>query len=245
MKENPATGNIKQKNEMKVLGLIGGTTWLSTVDYYRYINEGINERLGGFSSAKIILYSLDFAPIFKNAGDDDWKANEKIFEDACSKIIIAGAEAIILCANTAHIFADSLAGKISVPLISVSAETAKQIRIKDLTKAALLGTKFTMEKDFYKAKLAEYGIETIIPDEEDREFIHYTIFNELGKNIFKPETKQKYLNIINNLIDKGAECVILGCTEIPLIISQNDCKIPVLDTTRIHAAAAVDFALDG
>jgi aspartate racemase len=243
MKVNHVTGNIKQKNEMKVLGLIGGTTWLSTADYYRYINEGVNEKLGGFSSAKIILYSLDFAPVFQNAGTDDWDSNEKIFEDACKKIIKAGAEAIILCANTAHIFADSLAEKLSVPLISVSSETAKQIKKKGLTKTILLGTKFTMEKEFYRAKLAEYGIETFIPCEEDREFIHYTIFNELGKNIFKPETKQRYLEIINKLVLQEAECVILGCTEIPLIISQSDLTIPVLDTTRIHAAAAVDFAL--
>ncbi|NOS86385.1 MAG: aspartate/glutamate racemase family protein [Ignavibacteria bacterium] len=228
---------------MKKLGLIGGTTWVSTVDYYTYINSGVNEILGGSSSAECLVYSLNFGEIYKNIELDDWDANLKIFTDAAIKLIHAGAEGIVLCANTAHIMADSLSERISVPIIHIVTATANEINQAGIKTAGLLGTKFTMERDFFKAKLSGLGIEAIIPDEEDREFIHNSIFNELGKNVFRPETKQRYISIIDKLISRGAEGIILGCTEIPLIIKQADSKITVFDTTKIHSKAAVDFAL--
>ncbi len=228
---------------MKILGLIGGTTWLSTIDYYTYINTYINEKLGGFSSAELMIYSVNFDEIFKNNEKDDWDDNLRIFAEAAAKLVEAGADAIVLCANTAHILADGLAKKINVPIIHIVTATADEINKAGLKKVGLLGTSFTMERDFFKAKLAENGIEAIVPDAEDRKFIHSTIFNELGKSIFKPETKQRYISIIDKLISGGAEGIILGCTEIPLIIKQADSNVPVFDTTKIHSKAAVDFAL--
>ncbi len=228
---------------MKTLGLVGGTTWLSTIDYYRYINRGINERLGGVNSAECMIYSLNFADVHTNNEKRDWDGNFKLVLNACEKLISGGAEAIVLCANTMHLLADRISERINVPIIHIAEATADEIRKKDINIIALLGTKFTMEEDFFKLKLAEKGIETIIPDEADRNFIHESIFNELAKDIINPDTKKRYLSIIDKLVSKGAEGVILGCTEIPLLIKQDDVSIPAFDTTLIHSKAAVEFAL--
>jgi aspartate racemase len=228
---------------MKTLGLVGGTTWLSTVDYYRYINEGVNERTRGKEYAKCIIYSFNFTEIKNYADANDWDIILQLVTAACKHLEQSGAEAIVLCANTMHNIADGLKKNIKVPIIHIAEATACEIKKHNLEKIALLGTKFTMELDFYKSKLAEHGIDTIIPESDDRQYIHDTIFNELGKNIFKPETKERYLSIINYLAAKGAEGVILGCTEIPLLIKQEDLNIPAFDTTKIHSDAAVAFAL--
>jgi aspartate racemase len=228
---------------MKTLGLIGGTTWLSTIDYYRYINEGISERTGGTEFAMCILYSFNFTDIRKLTEADDWDSILKLVTNACRKLEQSGAEAIVLCANTMHHIADRLQKNINIPIIHIAEATAYEIKKKNLKKAALLGTRFTMEFSFYKTILTNHNIETIIPDEVDRKFIHSTIFDELGKNILKPETKDHYISIIDGLVKQGAEGVILGCTEIPLLIKQEDLGIPAFDTTKIHADAAVDFAL--
>lgn len=228
---------------MKTLGLIGGTTWLSTIDYYRYINEGINEKTGGKEYAKCIIYSFNFTDIRKLTEVDDWDSILKMVTHACKNLEQSGAEAIVLCANTIHHIADGLQKNISIPIIHIAEETAKEIKKKNLKRVALLGTRFTMEFSFYKTKLSEHNIETIIPDEDDRRFIHSSIFDELALNIFKPETKEQYITIINGLVDRGAEGVILGCTEIPLLIKQEYLEVPAFDTTKIHANAAVDFAL--
>jgi aspartate racemase len=228
---------------MKILGLVGGTTWLSTIDYYRYINKGINEKLGGVNFAECMIYSLNFADVHTNNEKRDWDGNFRLVMNACEKLISGGAEGIVLCANTMHLLADRISEKITIPIIHIAEATADEIRKKDINTIALLGTKFTMEEDFFKLKLAEKGIEMIIPDEEDRNFIHDSIFNELAKDIINPDTKKRYLSIIDKLTAKGAEGVILGCTEIPLLIKQEDVSIPAFDTTLIHSKAAVEFDL--
>ena len=228
---------------MKTLGLIGGTTWLSTVDYYRYINQITGERYGGDASARLILYSVNFSEFKAWADAGDWDTITERLSEIAAKLKTAGAEAIVLCSNTTHIAADAIQQSIGIPVLHIVDAVAKEIENLPAKKVALLGTRFTMEKDFYKSKLLGFGIETIIPEAEDRDFIHNSIFDELGKEIFRDETKQRYLEIIDKLNREGAEGIILGCTEIPLLIKQSDCSVPVFDTTLIHAKYAVDFAL--
>lgn len=228
---------------MKTVGLIGGTSWVSTIDYYKYINQMVNEKLGGVSSAKLFLYSLDMEVLLKFGSTNDWKGLANFLSAIAKKLETAGAEAIIICANTPHIVADVIQQNIKIPIIHIAEETAKEIVKHQIKTVALLGTKITMEQNFFKKRLLKYGIESIVPEEADREFIHTSIFAELGKGIFSSETKKKYLDIISKLQSSGAEGVILGCTEIPMLIKQEDCAINFFDTTLIHAKAAVEFAL--
>ncbi|MEO6304596.1 MAG: aspartate/glutamate racemase family protein [Bacteroidia bacterium] len=228
---------------MKTLGLIGGISWVSTIDYYKAINEGINEKLGGLNFSVCIIHSFNYADIKKNNDANDWDSTFKMISQACDNLKQSGAEAIVLCANTMHLIADKVEAHVGLPLIHIATSTAKEIKKSNLKKVGLLGTKFTMERDFFTSKLNYQQIETIIPDEEDREFIHYTIFEELGRGLIKEESKQRYISIINKLKEKGAEGVILGCTEIPLLIKQSDVTIPVFDTMLIHSKAAVEFSL--
>lgn len=226
---------------MKTIGLVGGISWVSTQDYYKYINEGVNEKLGGLNFARLIIHSLNYGDIKRNNDAGDWEANLKLLTEAAENMKAGGAQAIVLCANTMHLLAKPLEEKINLPVIHIAEATAGEILKKKLKKVALLGTKFTMEKTFFTGKLEEKNIETIIPGEADREFIHWTIFEELGRGIISHESKAKYISIINNLQQQGAEGVILGCTEIPLLIQQNDVSVPVFDTTKIHSDAAVRF----
>jgi aspartate racemase len=229
---------------MKTLGLIGGTTWVSTVDYYTYINQLTAERLGGNSSAQLILYSLNFTEIKSRADVGDWDGIGKILSGIAQKLETAGAAGIVLCANTMHIVAPDVQATVGIPVLHIVDAVAKEIKANNADKVALLGTGFTMDHVFYPDRLREFGIETVVPDKEDRDFIHNSIFDELGKEIFLDATKQKYLQIIDKLNkEKDAQGIILGCTEIPLLIKQQDCSIPVFDTTMIHAKYAVDFAL--
>ncbi|SDF50914.1 aspartate racemase [Dyadobacter soli] len=229
---------------MKKLGLVGGMSWVSTVDYYRFINEGINAKLGGLNYAECIIYSVNFNAFVSNNMAGKWDETFQIVLSASQHLEKAGAEAIVLCANTAHAVADRLEKEIDLPIIHIVTATAAAIKRAGLRKVGLLGTKFTMEMDFYKDKLTSYGIEPIIPaSQESRDFIQNTLKDELGKGIVLEKTKQGYLAIIDELIAEGAEGIILGCTEIPLIISQDDVAVPVFDTTRIHSEAAVAFAL--
>jgi aspartate racemase len=228
---------------MKTLGLIGGTTWVSTVDYYKYINQFVAENLGGLNSAKILLYSLNFDELKTLFEAGDWSRVARDLSEIAKNLETAGANAIVLCSNTIHIAAEEVESRIDIPLISVTDATAREIQKLKLKKVALLGTRFTMDSDFYEKKLRSFEIETIIPTEAERGFINSSIFNELGKNIFSEETKQKYLEIIQNLKTRGAEGVIFGCTEIPMLIKPEDCPIQSFDTTLIHARAAVEFAL--
>lgn len=228
---------------MKVLGLVGGTSYISTIDYYKHINAEINRRLGGLQFADLRLHSFNYADISRHNEAGDWDATLDLVTGACQGLQQAGAEAIVLCANTTHKVADELQKRISIPIIHIATVTAKAIQQKKLTKVALLGTRFTMEFDFFKNKLTENGIETLIPNEADRTYIHQTINDELAKGDIRPKTRAAYINIINKLIAQGVQGVILGCTEIPLLIKPGDVDIPMFDTMLIHAQAAVEFAL--
>lgn len=229
---------------MKTIGLVGGLTWYSSLDYYRYLNQQVNERLGGDEAARVILNSVNYGEIKKLTQAGNWKGITTIISEAAMKTESAGADCVLLGANTMHHIADEVAAAINIPLIHIADAAAKAIKDKNIKTVALLGTKYTMQFDFYKNKLASHGITTLIPDESGVEYINKTIYEELGKGILRPGTKQKYLAIIKRLIQQGAEGVILGCTEIPLLIKQDDSPVPVFDTTLLHATAAVDFALD-
>ncbi len=229
---------------MKKIGLIGGISWVSTADYYKLINEGINEKMGGLNFSECLVYSFNYADIKKNNDNNDWNSTFKMLFKGCEFLKSGGAEAIVLCANTMHLIADKLEEAIDLPLIHIATETAIEIQKQEIKKVGLLGTKFTMELDFFKSKLADKGIEAIIPiDQSDKDFIHYTIFEELGRGLVTDETKKRYIEIANELIKNGAEGIILGCTEIPLVIKPEDVSVPVFDTTLIHSKAAVNFQL--
>jgi aspartate racemase len=228
---------------MKTIGLVGGLTWHSSVDYYRYINQLVNQRLGGDEAAKMILNSVNYGSIKKLTQAGNWDGIADIIIHAARQTVVAGADCILLGANTMHHIADRVEDAISVPLIHIADATARSILEKKITTVALLGTKYTMQMEFYRERLARHGIQALIPDTVTAEFINRSIYEELGKGIFRPETKQEYLRVIKELRDQGAGGVILGCTEIPLLIKQEDVDIPVFDTTYLHAKAAVDFAL--
>lgn len=228
---------------MKTIGLLGGVSWHSTVDYYKYINTMVNQRLGGNNAAKCIIYSINFNDVFAAAYRNDFDTISKLVVDACQKLELSGADCIGLSANTIHRFADDIIKKVNIPLIHIAEETAKAVRKKNITKAGLLGTKLTMEDEFYCNKLSNGGVEVIIPNDDDRQFIHDKILGELTQGILKHETKNTLLEIIKKLNTQGADGIILGCTEIPLLISQADCSIPVFDTTYIHSEALVEFTL--
>jgi aspartate racemase len=228
---------------MKTIGLIGGITWLSSLDYYRLLNEKINERLGGVEAGKIILFSVNFAEIKLLTEEGRWDEMAKLMTEAAQKLEQAGADCVLIGANTMHKIADEIQQGITVPLIHIAEVTAGQIKKQGLRTVALLGTKYTMQLDFYKNKLSAQAISAIIPDEDEIEMINTAIYTEMGKGVFLPTTKQKFLKIINKLVDRGAEGIILGCTEIPILIKQDDCQVPVFDTTQLHAGAAVEFAL--
>ena len=228
---------------MKTIGLIGGTTWLSTIDYYRIINQEVNRQLGDLHSAKLLLYSIDFDEFKTLADAGDWPKLTEWFAGIAQRLQTAGAEAIVFCANTLHVMVSELEQLVQIPIIHVADATVGELRSQDIRKTALLGTKFTMEAAFFKDKLSQQGIEVMIPNADERQFIHQSIFNELDRGLLLTETKARYLAIVQNLIAKGAESVILGCTEIPLLIKPEDCPVPVFDTTLIHAKAAARFAL--
>lgn len=228
---------------MKTIGLVGGTGWISSVEYYRIINEEINKRLGGMEYAKCILFSLNYGEINSFNLANNPAGVYSLVLDASLKLINSGADCIVLCANTLHQFADRLKTEINVPLIHIAAATAMEIKKNKMEKIGLLGTKQTMEMDFYKTELAKENIETIIPGIDDRNFIQNTINNELFKGIFLEESRNRFIAIINDLIKRGAEGIILGCTEIPLLIKQENVDIPLFNTLLIHSFAAVDFAL--
>ena len=225
---------------MRKIGLVGGISWVSTIDYYRFINEGINERLGGLNFAECLIYSLNFGDIQEKT----WENSFDLLLKACQDLKQSGVEAIALCANTAHLFANQLQEEINLPFIHIGEETAKAVNSAGIKNIGLLGTIFTMEKDFYVKKLEEHGLKVYVPQlKETRDYVQFTLKEELGRNLVLEETKQQYIKIINNLKAEGAEGIILGCTEIPMLISQDDFEFPVFDTTMIHCQAIVDYML--
>jgi aspartate racemase len=228
---------------MKTLGLIGGTTWPSTVDYYRYLNRLTGERTGGEMYPRLILYSVNFVEYKALADAYDWKGIAERLSAIAVKLETAGAEALVLCANTTHIVADIISESVNIPLLNIVDAVGWEIKGRGIRRVALLGTRYTMENEFYQNKLLGYGIETIVPKTDERNFVHDSIFEELVHEVFRDETKQRYLELMEELRGRGAEAIILGCTEIPLLIKQADTDIPLFDSTLIHAKYAVDFAL--
>ena len=228
---------------MKTIGMIGGTGWPSTLEYYRIINQETNRRLGGLNSAKIFLSSFNYAEIDALNKTEDHAGVYKLVLDAAQRLKKSSVDFLILCANTLHQYADELEKETGLNIVHIADATAKEIKRKNLTMIGLLGTRFTMEMDFYTKRLSAAGIESLVPPKPEREFIHNAIMNELLKEEFKKETKEKFLNIISELEHSGAQGIVLGCTEIPLLITQKDSHLPVFNTLEIHAKAAVDFAL--
>lgn len=228
---------------MKILGLIGGLSWYSTSVYYRLINQLTNERLGKSHSAKLILFSVDFEEFRLLQNKGDWGGVEKMLSDIAIQLEHSGAACIIMCTNTPHLVADTIRQKIKIPLLHIAEETAKEIVRQKINMVALLGTKFTMENSFFKDRLLQFGIQAIVPNEADKDYIHASIFNELTRGFFKEATKNKFLDIINKLKNDGAGGVIFGCTEFSILINPADCSIPIFDTTEIHSKPAADFAL--
>lgn len=231
---------------MKTLGLIGGMTWHSTVDYYRLINQGVQERQGGYSSASLVMVSVDFAPVQDLQDRGDWTELGRLMVRAAKTLEGAGAEAVVICANTMHQLAPDIAAAVPMPIIHIADAAAAAIRKRGLATVGLLGTRFTMEMDFYRTRLEKaHGLKVLVPDAAGRAAVHRVIYDELGQGIIREDSRQAYIGIIEELVRRGAQGVILGCTEIPLLIKQKDSPVPVFDTTALHAAAAVDFALSG
>ncbi len=229
---------------MKTIGLIGGMSWESSLEYYRIINKTVKAKLGGYHSAKSIMYSVDFGEIEKLQHQGRWEELTQIMIEAGQRVERAGADLVLLCTNTMHKMADDVQKNISIPLLHIADTTAERIKDRGLKKVGLLGTRFTMEQNFYKGRFTEkHGIEVIVPAEHDREIVHRVIFNELVLGTINQSSRIMFKAIINNLVTNGAEGIILGCTEIPLLIKQEDSEIPLFDTTTIHAQSAVALAL--
>ena len=229
---------------MRTLGLIGGMTWHSTVDYYRLINEGVHERLGGSHSAEIVMLSVDFNPVEDMQAKGDWPAMGRLMAGAARTLESAGAEGLVICANTMHRLADDITAAVKIPLLHIADAAAGAVKRAGIGTIGLLGTRYTMEMDFYRGRLAaKHGLKVLIPDEPGRTTVHDIIYQELGHGLVRQEARQAYIKVIDDLVKRGAEGVILGCTEIPLLIKEKDSPVPVFDTTALHAAAAVDFAL--
>ena len=228
---------------MKIIGLIGGMSWESSLEYYRIINEGVKEKLGGLHSAKSIMYSVDFEQIEQLQHQGNWEELTNIMIQAAKHVERGGADFLLICTNTMHKMAVDIRDNIDIPLLHIADATADRIKQKGLKRVGLLGTMFTMEQDFYKGKLVEeHGIDVIIPDEEERRIVHDVIYNELCLGMIKDISREQYKGIIRSLISNGAEGIILGCTEIPLLVKQVDVDVPLFDTTTIHAEAAVEYA---
>lgn len=229
---------------MKTIGLLGGMSWESTLTYYKAINEGVKKELGGLHSAKIVLYSVDFAEIEEFQDTGEWNKSGALLSEAAKGVQCAGADFLLLCTNTMHNVVSQIEENIDIPVLHIADATAEELLRNNVKKAGLLGTKFTMEQDFYKNRIREkFGIDIIIPDEEERKTVHNIIYDELCQGIMNYTSEEKILEIIKKLNENGAEAVILGCTEIPLIIGQEDTEIHLYDTTLIHADAAVKKAL--
>ena len=228
---------------LKTIGLIGGMSWESTVTYYKIINETVKEKLGGLHSAKCILDSVDFQEIEECQANGNWEKSGEILGEAAYNLEKAGADFIVICTNTMHKVVNQIKEKISIPILHIAEMTAEKILEKGLKNIALLGTKYTMEQDFYKSKLIEKGINVIIPDKNDIEIINEVIYDELCLGTINSDSKKKFLEIVDKLRSKGAEGIILGCTEIGLLIKNEDTDVPLFDTAIIHAEQAAMYSI--
>jgi aspartate racemase len=224
--------------------MIGGMSWESSLEYYRIMNQAVKEKLGGFHSAPCILYSVDFDDVEKLQHKGDWETLTRLMIEAAQRVKKAGADFLVICTNTMHKMADEVQRAIQIPLLHIADVTAEAVKVNGQSRVGLLGTKFTMEQDFYKGRLQEiHGIDVLIPEDKERQIIHDILYDELCLGEIKELSRGKFQSIIQNLVKHGAQGVILGCTEIPLIVRQEDYEIPLYDTTALHARAAVDFAL--
>lgn len=229
---------------MKTIGLLGGMSWESTQGYYQQINQGVKQALGGLHSASIAMVSVDFAPIAAMQQAGDWSQAASTLVKAAQQVQAAGADCLLICTNTMHKVADVIAADIQIPLLHIADATAEQLVRAGVEKVGLLGTAFTMEQDFYKGRLEQqFGLQVLVPEAEDRALVHRVIYQELCQGKLQLESKQAFLRIIEALASAGAQAVILGCTEIGLLVQQTDTDLPLFDTTTIHAAKAVAFAL--
>lgn len=229
---------------MKIIGLIGGMSWESTIPYYRHVNEAIRERLGGLHSAKVILYSVDFHEIEQLQHAGNWLAAGGVLAEAARALESAGADFLVLCTNTMHKVASAIEAAVRIPLFHIADPTADEIKRAGFTTVGLLGTRFTMEQDFYQDRLRErHGLHVLTPEAEDREVIHRVIYDELCLGKVTPESRAEYRRVMAELVARGAEAIILGCTEISLLVAQQDSQVPLFDTTSIHARKAAEWAL--
>jgi aspartate racemase len=229
---------------MKTVGLLGGMSWESTADYYRAINEGVKKRLGGLHSAQIAMYSVDFAQIEHMQHEGDWEGTAKILSDAAQKVESAGADFLLICTNTMHKVSPQIEEAIDIPLLHIADATAEVLVGEGIKTVGLLGTAFTMEQDFYKGRLKQrYGLNVLTPNQEDILIVHDVIYQELCQGDVRKESKDEYLRIIESLSNQGADAVILGCTEIGMLVNQSDTNIRLFDTTEIHAESAVKYAI--
>lgn len=229
---------------MKTIGLLGGMSWESTLVYYRAINEGIKKALGGFHSARIVMFSVDFEPIEKLQQVGDWEGTTAILSEAARSIQAAGADFLLICTNTMHRIAPEIEAAIQIPLLHIVDATAEIIVNEGIKSVGLLGTAFTMEQEFFKGRLIQnYGLHVLVPNEDDKKIVHDIIFQELCLGIINPDSKAEYLRIIDTLSIQGAEAVILGCTEIGMLVNQTDTNVRLLDTAAIHAEKAVEYAI--
>jgi len=229
---------------MKTIGMIGGMSWESSIEYYRIVNEAVKERLGDLHSAKSVMVSVDFAEIEKLQREGSWEQATRAMVAAARSVEAGGADFLIICTNTMHKMAEEVQQGIGIPLLHIADATAEVINARGLHRVGLLGTRFTMEEDFYRGRLVEkFHLGVLIPEAADREIVHRVIYDELVLGKIQPASKAEYLRIIAGLAEAGAEGIILGCTEIGLLISQADSRLPLFDTTRIHALAAVEYAL--
>jgi len=231
---------------MKTIGLLGGMSWQSTVNYYRFINQGVHKALGGSHSAQIAMISVDFDSIVEVQQAGDWQEAGRLLAEAAKRIQTAGADFLLICANTMHKVLPQIEAAIDIPVIHIADAAAEVLLRNGVKTAGLLGTAYTMEQDFYKARLKEtHGIDVLIPNAEDRKTIHDVIYDELDAGILNPASKAKYLEIIGKLASDGADAVILGCTEIGILVNQDDTDVMLLDTTAVHAQKAVELAIQG
>ncbi|MDS1311666.1 MULTISPECIES: aspartate/glutamate racemase family protein [Marinobacter] len=228
---------------MKTIGLIGGMSWESTQTYYRLINQQVRERLGGLHSAKVVLNSLDFAEIAQLQSADDWEGMERLLVSAAQSIKAGGADFLLICTNTMHKVAPEVELASGLPLLHIADATAKVLIHDGITSVGLIGTRFTMEQAFYRERLEAQGINVVIPDDHERDTVHRIIYEELCQGIISPDSKTAYLDVVDSLAARGAEAVILGCTEIGLLIQGSDTPVALYDTTEIHATQAVELAL--
>ncbi|WP_328618558.1 aspartate/glutamate racemase family protein [Amycolatopsis sp. NBC_00355] len=228
---------------MKVIGLLGGMSWESSSEYYRLVNERVKAALGGFHSARTVLYSVDFAVIEAMQADGRWDDAGAELNRAARALEAAGADFVVLCTNTMHKVADRLTDGLGIPLLHLADATAAAIRAAGIRRVGLLGTGFTMSQPFYRERLAAHGLDVLVPGAEDRDLVHRVIYDELVLGVVKPESREAYRGVIARLVEAGAEGVIYGCTEIELLVGPEDSAVPVFPTTRLHAEAAVDYAL--